>query len=151
MPVTLSPQQEALSRQVGEFLLSHFPDSREHQEDEWTVRNDSARVFVTVGPGLGSAGCILSVQCPLVHRVPVSDELFRWVATYGQDHVIGSVYLVMSGERNTCELWFGHTCILDVLVSSHILGSVYPVLTISNDLDNQLQARFGGIITGTVR
>lgn len=149
--MTLTPQQEQLSRQVGDFLLSHFPGSREDRPGEWTVRNESARVYVTLSAGLGPAGGLLSVQCPLVHRVPVSAELFRWVATTGQDHTVGRVFLVMSGEHDTCELWFGHTCILDVLVPSHLLGSVYPVLTTSNDLDNHLQARFGGIVTGSDR
>lgn len=147
----MSPEQETLSRQVGALLLAHFPGSREDRPGEWTVRNESARVFVTLGPGLGPTGGMLSVQCPLVHRVPLTDDLYRWVATSGQDHAIGHVLLVPSGENNTCELWFGHNCILDVFVPSHVLGSVYPVLTVSNDLDNRLQERFGGIVTGSSR
>ena len=130
------------------MLNGHFPELNTVGAGEWSIRNQSSITFIEVSRGFGVDGTLIKVNSPLTYRVPIGNDLFRWVATEGQNFPIGHVYLVPSGESKTCELWFGHNFAADGLRKSSILASIYPVIVTSNDLDDHLKDRFGGLLAG---
>lgn len=137
-----------MKTKVGRLLQSHFPGAQSVRTDEWAIRNQSSTTYVNLTQGFGPDGVIMRVNSPLVYRVPIGSDLYRWVATEGQDHTIGHVYLVPSGEAGTCELWFGHNFAVNQFDETAILASIYPVIITSNDLDDRLLEQFGGRLAG---
>lgn len=135
-------------KRLRRLLNGHFPDINNVGANEWSIRNQSSITFVEVSRGFGVDGTLIKVNSPLTCRVPMGHDLFRWVATEGQNFPIGHVYLVPSGEAQTCELWFGHNFTAEGLGKAAILASIYPVIITSNELDDLLRDRFGGLLAG---
>jgi hypothetical protein len=54
------------------------------------------------------------------------------------------VYLVPHANGSHGEIWFNHNFIADDLDEKELLGSLYPILVATNDLDDELVRRFGG-------
>jgi hypothetical protein len=135
---------ESLQNRVHVILAKHFGTKGADKHGEFKIQNESAHVFISVGHGFGSQGLVIKVNCPMVSRVPLSPELFRWISVEGRDFPLGGVYLVPHASGTHGEIWFGHNFVADDLDEKELLGSLYPILIIANDLDDQLAHRFGG-------
>lgn len=92
-------------------------------------------MFISVGPGFGSQGLVIKVNCPMVSRVPLPPELFRLISVEGRDFPLGGVYLVPHANGTHGEIWFGHNFVADDLDEKELLGILYPILVFTNDLD----------------
>jgi len=109
------------------------------------IRNGSATVFVTTKQGFGPTGTLVSMNAPLVHRVNLNPDLLRWVAVEGRSHDLGGVYVIPSGDHGTCELWLGHSFVSDELDRGSLLSALFQMLVLSDQLDDLIRDRFGGI------
>ena len=136
--------REALQNRVHVILAKHFGIKGADKHGEFRIQNESAHVFVSIDHGFGSQGLVIKVNCPMVTRVPLSAELFRWVSVEGRNFPLGGVYLIPHANGTHGEIWFGHNFVADDLDEKELLGSLYPILVFANDLDDQLAHRFGG-------
>lgn len=113
-------------------------------ENELVVENGSATLFINTKDGFAQRGILITMNSPLVHRIPMSPELIRWVAVEGRSNDIGGVFLVPSGEAGTCEIWLGHSLVGNELDEQGILATVYQLLVLADQLDDFIRERFGG-------
>lgn len=135
---------ETLTNRIHAILAKHFGTVRTANDGEFRVVNESAHLFVSVDHGFGPNGLVVKLTCPLINRVPLSTDLFRWISVEGRNFLLGGVFLIPHSNGTHGELWFGHNFSADDLDEKELLGSIYPILVLCNDLDNQLQDRFGG-------
>jgi hypothetical protein len=135
---------ETLRNRVHVILARHFGSIEITQDDEFVLKNESAYVFISVDYGFGSTGMIVKINCPILNRVPLSIDVYRWVSVEGRNFPLGGIALIPHANGSHGELWFGHSFSADELDEKELLGSVYPILVTANDLDDQLLMRFGG-------
>ena len=135
---------EQLTNRVHVILAKHFGVHGSNKQGEFKIQNESAQVYVSVDHGFGSQGLVIKVNCPLVNRVPLSHELFRWISVEGRNYPLGGVYLVPHANGSHGEIWFNHNFVADDLDEKELLGSLYPILIAANDLDDELVRRFDG-------
>ena len=90
---------------VQRMLTNHFGSVRIDKDGDFVVTNQSAVVFVGVKLW-GDEDVIVSLRCPLVMDVELTDALCRWVAIEGQDFVLGSCSINPDSEGKTGWIYF---------------------------------------------
>jgi hypothetical protein len=141
------PTVDDVKAKVQRILQGNLGRVEIDSDGDFVVRNESAVVFVRVTEGFGDGGVVVRANCPMVADVPVTPELTMWVATEGQNFIIGSVSLDVR-ENGLGWLHFRQTIIGDDLDESELMGTIIPVALTSNRLDNELRDRFGGTLFG---
>ena len=111
---------------------------------EIAVTNGSATLFIDAHDSFGLRGTLMTMNSPLVHKLPMTHDLLRWVSVEGRAHDIGGVYVVPSGDAGSCEVWLGHSVVSHDLDAGGVLATVYQLLVLADDLDDYVQSRFGG-------
>jgi hypothetical protein len=88
---------------------------------------------------------LIRLEAPLLRELASSPELFEWIATEGQDYFFGSCqYVPIEGDLAPGLLLFHHTLLGDYLDSEELFGALAGIATAGADLDDELQAKFGG-------
>jgi hypothetical protein len=132
-----------LRDKVGRYLSEAFAGV-ELAADGFTFRQGSARVFIGC-MAWGERWTGVSIQVPLLFRVPFSDELCRFIAFNPPDFRFGNLWLRESPERDgTLEILYTHELLGDYLDREELLLAVGTVTAAADYLDNELQRRFGG-------
>ena len=88
--------------------------------------------------------------CPLVKDVPASNELFKWVATQ-TDYRFGSVTVILDKDERKATLLLRHTLLGNDIDASEVENALFSVLFTGDELDTEIQKRFGGTMFGTDR
>jgi hypothetical protein len=80
----------------------------------------------------------------MVIGVPLTQDVYKWVATEGQNFHFGSCYVTI--EENPANGWisFGYSIVGNDLDQNELLSAVYRTVFTANDLDNTLLQKFGG-------
>lgn len=99
---------------------------------------------VTVGRVLdwGDGDVIFNVFANVLHEVPVSDALFRYVAT--EPFMLGNLMLFVDEGGRTARLDFNYRLYANDIDLSEVQKAVAAVATTADALDDELQRRFGG-------
>ena len=92
----------------------------------------------------------VSFTCPLVRDVPVSNELFRYVATE-HDYRFGNLIVELEDDDRKAFLLFRHSILANDLDASEVKNALFCVLFTGDDLDTEIQKRFGGTMFGEDR
>ena len=88
--------------------------------------------------------------CPLVSDVPVSNELFKWVAT-DTDYRFGSVSVKLDKDERKATLLLRHTLLGNDLDVSEVENTLWSILFTGDQIDTEIHKRFGGEMFGTDR
>lgn len=119
------------------------------KDGDFVLRHESAVVFVRVIKGFGDDGTLVRFTCPLLLNVPLTPDVFKWVAVEGQDFKIGSCAVWMEADNSkTGTLIFSYTIVGDDVDESEVEASALVTLFACNDLDNKLRDKFGGELFG---
>jgi hypothetical protein len=120
------------------------------RDGDYVLRQGSAVTFVSVRKGFGEDGTIVSFRCPLVNKVKLTPEVYKWVATEGQHYKLGGCQVVPSREhQDSGSIWFSYAIVGDDLDESELMAGTRATILTSNDLDNQLRDMFGGELIGS--
>jgi len=117
--------------------------------DDFKIRHGSAVLFVTVSDGFGNDGTVVKMLIPLLTDVPVTNELFRFVATEGQGYMIGTLRVNVNDDQKTAWMSLEYCLSGDDLDESELIHATGALATTADDLDNELRERFGGKLYGT--
>lgn len=117
------------------------------RDSDFVIRFQSAVTFVSVEEGFRD-GSIVSLRCPLICDVEITDELCRWVATEGQTYRLGGCWLNPNEDSTTGWVYFKYAITGDDLDESELTNAVNAVIVTSDVLDNELRDRFGGKLFG---
>jgi hypothetical protein len=118
------------------------------KDGDFVVTNQSAVVFVGVKLW-GDEDVIVSLRCPLVMDVELTDALCRWVAIEGQEFVLGSCSINPDSEGKTGWIYFRNNIVGNDLDESELLESLAAVAVTGNQLDDELHQKFGGKMFGS--
>jgi hypothetical protein len=119
------------------------------RDGDFVLRRESAITFVRVDEGFGDDGTIVSFRCPLVTKVRLTADVYKWVATEGQDFRIGGCQVIPANDSpDTGSIWFQYAIVGDDLDESELMAGTMVTLISSNDLDNMLRDKFGGELFG---
>lgn len=110
-------------------------------EDGFQVPYESTAINITVEEQTDRT--VIRLAVPLLREVQASPELFRWSAVEGQQYLFGSVTVVEMPD-GTFLLLFDHTLLGDYLDRPELMGALGALATTGNDLDDELQTKFGG-------
>ena len=86
---------------------------------------------------------LVKVWATILVQVPRSQGLFKWVATEGQEWMLGGTQVVL-GEDGDCTLLFVYSLAGETLDPGEFKNAVMAVATSANHLDDIVQEKFGG-------
>ncbi len=139
---------DQVTAKIQRLLANRFGSVRVDKDGNFVVTWESAVVFIRAQTW-GEDQAVLSIRCPLVVDAPMSDALCRWVAVEGQHFVLGRTRLNPNKDSNTAWIYFENTILADDLDESELMESLDAVVITSNQLDNELQQKFGGQLFGS--
>lgn len=85
---------------------------------------------------------LVQMYVPVLRQLPPSAEMFEYVATEGQSYFFGNLHYVRDIDGGL--LVFEHTLLGDYLDADELHAAVGALASTGNDLDDELQKRFGG-------
>jgi hypothetical protein len=82
---------------------------------------------------------------PLVVDVPLTADVYKWVATEGQQFFFGHCQLLEDDDNpKLCRILFGYSIVGNDLDPNELLNLVFVAMVTGNQLDNMLKDKFGG-------
>jgi hypothetical protein len=118
------------------------------RDEDFVVRQGSAVTFIRVREGFGD-GTLIDVKCPLLTDVPLTPELYKWVATEGQEYKLGGVWINPDENKKTGWVYFRYAITGDDVDESELANAVGVVAVGGDVLDNELRDKFGGELFGS--
>lgn len=131
---------EATRQRVQRMLADLFGTIEIDREGDFTFRHGSARVFISVSDGFGEH-TLVSVRAITNLRVPPSPELFRYIST--DNHYIFGALRAHEGDEGVL-ITFRQTLLGDTLDPEELQAAVIAVASTADDVDDEIQSRFGG-------
>lgn len=87
---------------------------------------------------------VVSIWAPIIVDVKSSDELNKWVATEGQDFLYGSTKIAPFDDKGRVQVLMYMTLPGDTLDPGELKNALLSVCLTANNLDEELQKKFGG-------
>ena len=137
-----------IRNKVQRILTSNFT-VRLDSDGDFIVEFESAHCFVELRDfelddrQIGQ----IAFVCPMVRKVRLTDEVFKWVALEGHDYRFGTVVCYDNGD-GTGSLFYEYSIIGIDVDESEVVNAVMFILLICSDLDTELQQKFGGELFG---
>ena len=93
----------------------------------------------------GEPRALVRISSPILWSVQPTPELYEWIAREGGIYYFGHVTAADDiRDAGKVFLAISHTLLGDYLDEEELASAMYGVLNTANDLDDQLQKRFGG-------
>ena len=93
----------------------------------------------------GEPRSLVRISSPILRSVPPSPALYEWIAREGGRYYFGHVSAVDDpNDAGKLHLFMAHTLLGDYLDEAELAAALWGVLGSSDDLDDELQKRFGG-------
>lgn len=133
-------------------LLAQGFEVRLGSGGEWIVPHGSANVWIEVESFDGPEGelGLITFTVPLLRQVPLTPEVYKWVALEGHQFRIGTVcayeYTDKPGVGN---LMFEYRIFGADVDESELSTSVILMAITGDRIDTELNAKFGGEMFGT--
>lgn len=135
----MAANQQLVHSNVQRILADNF-NGVELWKDGWTLRHESARLFIRLVEQ--DERVLVALTAPLVFGCQPSPELFKHVAMEGGEYFFGHVVAVDSEAK--IDLYFKHTLLGDFLDDGELEQAIIGLLGTANDLDDELAKTFGG-------
>lgn len=136
-----------LKERVQRLLIDQNGSVSIDRDGDFFVRRGSAIVYVRVMPW-GEKSTLVKAWSILVVDVPMTPDVYRWVAVDGQCYWFGHARAVdgeaVEGQPLLGRIQFEHVLLGDVLDADELEAAVNGVASSADELDDDLVARFGG-------
>lgn len=130
--------REKVQRILTDALGSVSIDS----DGDFFVRFGSTVVFVHV-EGIDEEATMIESFAIVLDDVKLTPEVYRWAATEGQRYRFGRA-AVVEGDAGVGRILANHTLLGDFLDPEELKWAVIATGRLADDLDDELQGRFGG-------
>lgn len=141
-PMSLHEVRDLVQRELMELIGRIELD----RDGDFSFTFDSAQVFIGIRPHELKR----DVQSTLVRvfsitnvDVPISAELYRFIALRSADYVFGSLGAIEDGD-STARIVFKHTLLGDYLDPEEIAAAVMLVALGADEVDDEITKMFGG-------
>jgi hypothetical protein len=113
-------------------------------EGRYRVPSGSTRVVLDVVPSADDSETIVRMIAVIVFDVPLTTELYEYVALHADNYYFGSLGLWPNADNVAGMLLVRHSLLGDYLDKEELIGAVRAIGATADQLDSELQARFGG-------
>ncbi len=139
----MTTQLDLLALKVQRLLSDFLNDIRLADDGAYLVPYEST--MVVVRPMEISEESTAVMVFGLVARdVPVSPAFYEWVARTTDNFTFGHIGIDVDDIARTAVVVFSHTLLGDCLDAEELRTVVCAVATTADDLDDEVQDRFGG-------
>jgi hypothetical protein len=149
--------KEIVANKVERYLKEIFPSAQKKSEGKFTVAFESTRIWINIEDGNvpkteknkawhlkhDIPQVLVKVWATILVGAPRSPGLFKWVATEGQNWMLGGTRVVL-GDDGDCSLLFVYHMSGETLDPGEFKNGVMAVATTANHLDDIAQEKFGG-------
>ena len=136
-----------VKEKVQRVLSNKLGSVRIDQDGDFIIEYNSAVTFVEVKK-FGEEGVRVTFRTPLVIKMEITPEVYKWVATEGQAHWFGSCRVRLAEGKNTGSIWRDYTILGDDLDESELVNAMMAMSFTGDELDNKLRDLFGGELFG---
>ena len=133
---------EVVREKVQRTLTSKLGSVRIDSDGEFVLENESALGFVRVFEW-GDGQTVVKVWSPLLREVAMTADLYKWVATEGQNYYFGHARVISQDGQSGMIVW-EHDLLGDYLDEEELMAAVYGVAGTANEIDDDLKSKFGG-------
>lgn len=141
------PTVDQVKMRVLKMLSSHM-DVRLDNDGDVIIRHESAVCWVSVaqwGEATNEGNdIVVQVRAPIIWEAKRTPALYEWVATGGQEFVIGNAACMPDSNPSLTNVFLRYNLIGDNLDEPEIVHAVRLVLGTANRLDDELVVKFGG-------
>lgn len=131
----------ATREKVREYLSGSFDGVEFDEAGTASFRYGSAHVFVKVKV-FDEDSAVVMITSPILRGLDDDPELFRYIATRADDGAFGHLHATEHDDGITVH--FAHTLLGDYLDDMELRMAAVAVAYTSDQLDDELQKRFGG-------
>ena len=134
---------ERVKAKVQEILSQSFNGVTLERSGDLSLRHGSSRAFVRVWAKEGAEATFVAVTVPLLFDVKSTPALYEYVALHADDYIFGHLSLYRNDNGNM-QVFLTHNLLGDYLDAEELAHAVAGMLGVADDIDDQLQAQFGG-------
>jgi hypothetical protein len=87
---------------------------------------------------------VVNLWAPVIVDVKPSNDLYKWVATEGQDFVYGHCKVLDFSDKGNVQVLYEITIAGDTIDPGELKQALLAVAMTSDDLDDELKGKFGG-------
>lgn len=138
----MNPNLVTVREKVQRFLADSFGTVQVTADGELSIRHESARVLVNCWTHGDDAAVFVNITCPVLFQVKETPALFEYIATHADDKVFGHLHARRFDDG--ISVFNSHTLLGDYLDQQELESACLVVLMTANELDDELQAQFGG-------
>lgn len=135
--------EAAVKIKVQQYLTEAFQSVSIDRSGQYSLRHESARLFVEVTSKGADEPVIVKLTVPLLFGVNNGPELHEHIAFHADDYFFGHLSLEPRSDGST-DIFFSHRLLGDYLDEAELEIAVAWMLGGANEMDDELQARFGG-------
>lgn len=132
---------DEVRNKVQRIIADEMGVANVDSDGDFIIQIENAVLFVSVNDFEGRA--IVETQSYVLCRVPLTAEVYEWVATDSRRYF--SAMQVLPGDDGTGDLHLAHALLGDFLDRTELMGVIAWIAMITNDLIASLQQRFGGL------
>jgi hypothetical protein len=127
-------------------ILIDYLGRVEIDDDGFTFEYGSARVFVRIHAINDDQSTVVAVYAFPLREVPLTDEVYKWIATNADNYRFGHLAVYEKEDKpGVGSICFSHNLLGDFLDPEEVRWVVSAVRTSSDELDDELKAKFGGL------
>lgn len=139
----MTTQLDLLTLKVQRILSDFLNDVRIAEDGAYLVPYESTMVVVRPME-LNEENTAVVVFGLVARDVPLSPALYEWVARTTDNFTFGHIGIEVDDLARTAVVVFTHTLLGDCLDPEELRTVVCAVATTADDLDDEVQDRFGG-------
>jgi len=137
-----------VKEKVQRILIDDLDLSVRLMSDGYQVAYDSTAANIEIieqGDTDENRRVVIRIWALIVRDVPGTPELFKWLAEEGGHYIFGScTWNPNPAEPPLGMVSFDYAILGDYLDSEELSTALGAVITVANELDEQLQEQFGG-------
>lgn len=137
---------DTVKGKVQRMLAEELGSVKIDRDGDFIITHESAVVFVSVFAFNDDEDSDIVIRCtsPMIKDAPLTSELTKWVAIEGQRFSFGGCNLNPNEDGTTAWIYFRYSIVGNDLDQNELLSAVYRTVFTSNNLDDELKAKFGG-------
>lgn len=138
---------DTVKGKVQRILADDLGSVEIDRDGDFIVKHESTMVFVSVfafNDDDEDSDIVVRCLAPMVTGVPLTPEVFKWVAVDGQRFHFGSCFITPEEDPANGWIYFKYAIVGNDLDSNELLSAVYRTAFTANDFDDKLKEQFGG-------
>jgi len=132
-----------VKERVQAFLTEDGP-AQIDRDGDFVIGAGSTQVFIRVLPHPNEQATLVNVMAPVLRKVPVTAELYKYVATHSDNLWFGHLAMYVDENEEFANIVLTHTLLGDYLDKDELFYAAYGIAGSADEADDMLKELFGG-------